>query len=478
MSMTARMTVFKKVLLVGLAPVAAFVGLFFAVLLPQFEHQYLQSKKDGAQDVVEMALSLAQAQAARARAGEITQPQAQQATLRAVNAMRYQGGTNYVFILDASNLRMLANPLKPELNGTVASDPADAGGFNHYQALRDAAARPGGGFVPYVQTMSVGPVRLKIGYAQCFKDWNWVFSSGVYVDPVKADLARLAWKTAIPLGLLACLVTAAASLVAGSIVKPFRSLVADLERSDLTTRLPVRGQDEFGELTRAFNAYNKLSKLNADFAHELRTPLQALRLEVESLAQDPRRADLEDRLGTVVSSLDQVLALSEQMLFLARAEDPATRIQKEPLDAVTFLVAALAPFEALAEENGVALQLQVEPGMTLRADPLLATRAVRNLVSNALRSAPEHTRIAVSLEREGRELALCVDDQGPGMSPDLLARVGQRFIRPDAARPGQHGGSGLGLAIVQGIMTLHGGKLQLQDAPGGGTRARLRFPAS
>lgn len=225
-------------------------------------------------------------------------------------------------------------------------------------------------------------------------------------------------------------------------------------------------------------AFTRLSALNADLAHELRTPLQALRLEMESLAGDARHSDLEDRLGDMAANLDQVLALSEQMLFLAKTEDPATRIEKVPLDPVPFIEDALAPFEALAAERGVAIRTHVDQAGRLNADPLLAVRATRNLVSNALRHSPAGSTIFVSLEKEGEEQVLRVSDEGSGMSPDLLSRIGQRFIRPDEARAKDHSGSGLGLAIAQGIMALHGGQLSLQSTPGLGTQAQLRFPAT
>lgn len=232
-------------------------------------------------------------------------------------------------------------------------------------------------------------------------------------------------------------------------------------------------------LARLEKAFTRVSALNADLAHELRTPLQALRLEMESLASlagDGHRLDLEDRLGDMTANLDQVLALSEQMLFLAKAEDPATRIERVSLDPVPFIEEALAPFEALAVERGVSIRTHVDPKDRLFAEPILATRAVRNIVSNALRHSPSGSTLFVGLEKEGDNLVLRVSDEGPGMSPDLLSRIGQRFIRPDQARVHDVGGSGLGLAIVKGIMALHGGKLSLQSTPGLGTQAQLRFP--
>lgn len=223
-------------------------------------------------------------------------------------------------------------------------------------------------------------------------------------------------------------------------------------------------------------AFGRLSGLNADLAHELRTPLQALRLETESLAQNPLRPDLGDRLGDMAAGLDQVLALSEQMLLLAKMEDPATQIQKVALDPVPFVAGALAPFEALAAEKDIILRTRVDSSSRLWAEPMLATRAIRNLVSNALRHAPEGSSIFISLDLEGAEQVLRVSDEGPGISSELLSRVGQRFIRPDGARAKEQGGSGLGLAIVQGIMALHGGQFSLQSSQGLGTQAVLRFP--
>ncbi|HEU4950481.1 MAG TPA: ATP-binding protein, partial [Holophagaceae bacterium] len=182
-----------------------------------------------------------------------------------------------------------------------------------------------------------------------------------------------------------------------------------------------------------------------------------------------------ERLGAAVESLDHMGALVEQMLFLARAEDPATALSLDSLDLSLTLSEAVRPFEPLAEERGLELLVLAPGGLTLRADPILLRRALHNLLANALRHTHEGTISLTAGEQDGA-IWIEVRDTGEGIPPGLLPRLGQRFLRGDESRDRASGGTGLGLAIVQSILRLHGGRLEVASEPGKGTRARLVFP--
>ena len=229
-----------------------------------------------------------------------------------------------------------------------------------------------------------------------------------------------------------------------------------------------------GALDRLEEAFSRLSALNSDMAHELRTPIHALRLELESLSASAS-PESGERLGAAVESLDHMGALVEQMLFLARAEDPATALSLDSLDLSLTLSEAVRPFEPLAEERGLELLVLAPGGLTLRADPILLRRALHNLLANALRHTREGTISLTAGEHDGA-IWIEVRDTGEGISPGLLPRLGQRFLRGDESRDRASGGTGLGLAIVQSILRLHGGRLEVASEPGQGTRARLVFP--
>lgn len=229
-----------------------------------------------------------------------------------------------------------------------------------------------------------------------------------------------------------------------------------------------------GALTRLEDAFGRLSSLASDLAHELRTPLSALRLELDTWAE---RAEAPE-LGRALEQVQHLQDLVAQMLFLARTEDPATVLERQELAAADAISKALAPFEPWAEEDGVTLTVAVPQDLRLVADPTLLRRALHNLLGNALRHTPRGGSVSLRAWAEGKAVILEVADTGEGMSPEALARLGQRFHRPDPSRSRASGGLGLGLAIVQGILKLHGGRLELESAEGHGTVARLHFPQS
>jgi len=232
-----------------------------------------------------------------------------------------------------------------------------------------------------------------------------------------------------------------------------------------------------GALARLEKAFSRLSELNADLAHELRTPLHALRLEIEDLLGRPGLPEpVPERLGAVMESLDDLGATIEQMLTLSSLEDPSTELALESLNAGELLARALAPFESLAEEAGVGLIAEAEAGLVIQGDRLLLRRALHNLLANAIRHSPAGSHIHVRSRNEGGRAVLEVADQGEGMPEALVAQVGRRFLRRDASRTGRTGGSGLGLAIVRSIAELHRGSLEVLSQEGAGSTFRLLLP--
>ena len=243
---------------------------------------------------------------------------------------------------------------------------------------------------------------------------------------------------------------------------------APLELQDLTASLNAL-------LARLEEAFARLAALSADMAHELRTPLHALRLELESLMASEPSPGLRDRLGSATESVDHMGAIVEQMLFLARAEDPTTVLDLKDLDLQQALHDAVRPFEILADEQGIQLRVEAEPGSRLCADPTLFRRAIHNLIANAVRHTAEGEVALMGGAQDGFTV-IEVRDTGEGIPRSQLSRLGQRFARVDTSRSRATGGTGLGLAIVESILRLHGGDLAIESSPGQGTVLRLRFP--
>ncbi len=256
------------------------------------------------------------------------------------------------------------------------------------------------------------------------------------------------------------------------------ALHLDLDPGELPKELQPLAINLKGALARLDEAFARLTSLNADVAHELRTPLHGMRLEVEGLLRNGLTPEARsETLEGLLEALDHLGSTLDQMLFLARAEDPAMALEVGEHPAAGLLRAALGPFDSLAEEKDVTLEVQAPEDLRVRVDEKLARRALHNLLANALRHAPPGSTVTLRALGEGSSVILQVGDTGEGIPQAYLAKLGQRFLRPDLSRSRASGGAGLGLAIVSSILRLHGGALEIQSAPGQGTLARLRFPA-
>ncbi len=257
------------------------------------------------------------------------------------------------------------------------------------------------------------------------------------------------------------------------------TLQARIDPSPFPLELNPLVQTVNSALDKLESGFTRLSELNSDLAHEMRTPVHALRLECESMLT---RQDLPeqtmDQLESMMETLVHMGAVIEQMLVLARFEDPSTSITSVRLQADTLIRDAIAPFEPLAEEKGISIHLASTRGLSFMGDAILLKRALHNLLGNAIRHSPKGSLVRLSALREGDTCAFAVSDNGEGIPASLLGQLGRRFVRQDASRNRQSGGAGLGLAIVQGIAKLHGGSLVLQSTEGVGTVATVTIPLS
>lgn len=231
-------------------------------------------------------------------------------------------------------------------------------------------------------------------------------------------------------------------------------------------------------LDRIQQAFDTQTRFTADASHELRSPLTALRGEIEIALRKERSAgEYRDVLG---SNLEEILRLSritEDLLTLARADTGALSPRWDAVDAEEFAARLTERFHRTANEAGVALEVAVDRIGTLLIDPGLVGQIVWNLVDNAIKFTPRGGRVDVGLSRTENELHIEVLDTGPGLGPDpdLLF---DRFYRADSARTpgGETPGTGLGLAIVHAIAEGLGGSVEAENRSRGGARFRVVVP--
>ncbi|NLT54307.1 MAG: HAMP domain-containing protein [Actinomycetales bacterium] len=288
--------------------------------------------------------------------------------------------------------------------------------------------------------------------------------------------------------LLVAVLAALGWRVAGAVLRPVESLRVGAERitgTDGDERLPVPpSRDEVHRLATTLNdmidrlstARNRQRAFVADAAHELRSPLAAIRTQLEIAERLDEPAPVDDLLADVA----RLTRLVDDLLLLARTDGGGVIVRPAPVDLRELL-------ENVAERHATARvpvlvdgEPEAEPVVAL-VDPFLLHRVVANLLDNAVRHAAGRVRLAVAEEGTGadRHVLLMVTDDGPGIPAADRARVFQRFTRLDEARSRDRGGggSGLGLAIVGELVRLHGGRVRLRDA-GPGLRVEVLLPWS
>jgi two-component system sensor histidine kinase MprB len=277
-------------------------------------------------------------------------------------------------------------------------------------------------------------------------------------------------------------------LVAGAAVLPLKRLTQAAEHvartRDLSGRIEPVGEDEIGRLATSFNAMldaleRSISALDAsvhaqrqlvaDASHELRTPVTSLRTNIEILqqAQDMEPDERQRLLSDVVEQIGELTLLMNDLIDLARGEEPHAETEDTRLDLMVSEVAERTRRHA----PSTTLLLELSPTI-LAGVPARLERAVANLLDNAVKYSPPGE--PVEIELHGQELT--VRDHGPGISAEDLAHVFDRFYRGAEARG--RPGSGLGLAIVRQVVRQHGGSVTAERAPGGGTLMRLRLPGA
>jgi signal transduction histidine kinase len=256
----------------------------------------------------------------------------------------------------------------------------------------------------------------------------------------------------------------------------------------LSERVPVtRRNDEFDALAQNLNQMldrieqlmQGLKEVTDNVAHDLKTPLTRMRNRAEAALREGRSdAAATTALETVIEESDRLIQTFNALLMIARAEAgaPSGAFADVDLSAVVADVAEL--YGPVAEDDGIALETAVTPGVTVRANRELIGQALVNLVENALKYASpadgQAGKITVGLRREGTRMLIEVGDNGPGIPEEDRARVVERFVRLEKSRT--EPGSGLGLSLVAAVARLHGGSFRIEDN-GPGVRAVIDLPA-
>jgi len=231
-------------------------------------------------------------------------------------------------------------------------------------------------------------------------------------------------------------------------------------------------------LARLDGALSAQRRFTADAAHELRTPLAALRLQVDLAARAPDPAARTEALDELRAGVDRAAHLVEQLLTMARLEPEAPTRGFAAVDLTSLVKEALVARAVLAADRQIDLGLARSAPVAVRGDAATLAVLIANLLDNALRYTPAGGRIDVTIDDERGAAVLTVTDTGPGIPADERERVFERFRRGSStAASGTSTGSGLGLSIVRRVADAHGATVTLDDrTDGSGLRVRVQFP--
>jgi two-component system heavy metal sensor histidine kinase CusS len=271
-------------------------------------------------------------------------------------------------------------------------------------------------------------------------------------------------------------------------IKRIELTAARIRSMTLHERIDLAGlPTELAGLASTFNhmldrleaSFQQVSHFSDNVAHELRTPINNLRGELEVALSKQRSG--EDYRGILASGLeecDKITRLVQSLLFLARTEDNPDALQRESVDVSNELAAMEDFFGATAAEAGIELRISHPPRLTVEVHRTLFQQALGNLVSNALAHTPRGGRVTISASssNDNDGVIISVADTGKGIAAEHLPHIFERFYRVDLIQSGKGGNTGLGLAVVKRIITLHGGAVDVASELGHGTQFRLVLP--
>lgn len=272
-----------------------------------------------------------------------------------------------------------------------------------------------------------------------------------------------------------------------TLTRPIRELTRAthaVSEGDLSQQVPVRSNDELGELAQAFNkmsselsrSINSRKQMTADIAHELRTPLSLILGHAEAV-HDGVLPPTRENFEIIREEAMRLEHLVNDLRILSLADAGELAINPQTIEPERLLQEVASLYQYQTQRKNITLDLDIpSPLPTIEVDPGRMTQVITNIVDNALRHTPEGGRILLSAGQKNDRVALSIEDTGPGLKAEDLDRIFDRFYQTDAARQRHDGGSGLGLAIAKSIVQAHGGQITAQSEPGKGLRVTITLP--
>jgi signal transduction histidine kinase len=222
-----------------------------------------------------------------------------------------------------------------------------------------------------------------------------------------------------------------------------------------------------------------MRQFSTALAHELRTPLAALRGDIElALLKPGTGEDVQRRFAGQLEEIDKLRGLIDRILLLARAEAGEISIASSPLDLGALAASLVEQIEPVAQAKGLDLRYEHAGSGVVQGDSDWLKRVVLNLLDNAIKFTPAGGHVRVTVSHEGTEVRLAVQDTGIGMESTVTPHIFERFFRADPARSSGFEGAGLGLSLVKWVVDRHHGRIGVESRPGQGSTFTVALPLS
>ena len=286
-----------------------------------------------------------------------------------------------------------------------------------------------------------------------------------------------------------CLAVVVGLFFAGRALKPvgrITELAASIDAVDLDQRLDLDlPDDDLGRLARTFDdmlqrldqAFSAQKRFASEAAHELRTPLTIMKGNTEvALARERTAAEYREALTELEEEVDHLTLLSEDLLALSQADSDSAALDFQELDVGGVLDKAVTTLSPIAKQKGVRVKFERREQAPFCGDYSKLVRMFVNILDNAVKYCPPDSMVSVSLTQGSDGIDIKIRDTGPGIDPEELDHVFDRFHRSALARQMNPGGSGLGLPIARWIAREHGGEIEVMSPPGEGATFKITLP--
>jgi two-component system sensor histidine kinase BaeS len=385
-------------------------------------------------------------------------------------------------IFDDSGLAR--EPPPPPPFAPIFSRESDLTGMNQRVALLDESRHPVAGNPRIISSALTRPV---VSHGKVV---GWLaivpLQSAMTGAAQRLERQQLQVTWIIALGAIG-LTALAAALLSRRLVQPIREIAGathQLAAGRYHTRLKVSSQDEIGELAEDFNRLALALERNemmrrafmADVSHELRTPLAILRGEIEAL-QDGVRSLSVERLDSLQCEVSTMSRLVYDIYELSLADVGALNYRMEPLDLAVLLRAKACTFRERMAGRELTLETDIpECQVSITADERRIQQLLNNLLENSLRYTNPGGRVSLSCQPRRSQVTIDLQDTAPGVPPQMLTRLFDRFYRVEASRNRDSGGAGLGLAICKSIVEAHNGSISARPSTLGGLWISVTLP--